>query len=156
MYSMKVLNWDCSDPLKLMKYHSDPTVPKVDFTYWEPIPILFHRSKELLSTYMSHFYIIICTFMSVRPSGIGGIIFLVPFHPICPITLPISTVVSQNVTNKSFLVVLRVRNTHFGSPSDSWSPWGKLKLSYIFYMIWQEKAQLGTSKLISAFYHLLQ
>ena len=35
---------------------------------------------------------------------------------------PIPAVVSQNVTNKSYLVCVRVKNMYSGSPSDPWGP----------------------------------
>ena len=50
--------------------------------------------------------------------------------------------------------MLRVKNMHFGSPSDSWDPWGKAKLSYIQYIIRQGEAELRILELMSVF-HLL-
>ena len=50
--------------------------------------------------------------------------------------------------------MLRVKNMHFGSPSDSWDPCGKAKPSYVQYIIRQGKAKLRILKLTSVFHHL--
>ena len=49
--------------------------------------------------------------------------------------------------------MLRVKNMHFGSPSDSWDPCGKAMLSYTQYIIRQGEAKLCILELTSVFYH---
>ena len=87
-------------------------------------------------------YITISTFTSVRLSG--GVLshpsnfeFLQSYHKMS------LTKVSWNV--------LRVRNMHFGSPSDSLGSRGKVKPNYVYYMITQK---LCISNLMSVFLHL--
>ena len=48
--------------------------------------------------------------------------------------------------------VLRVKNMHFGSPSDSWDPCGKAKPSYVQYIIRQGEAELCILELTSVFH----
>ena len=50
--------------------------------------------------------------------------------------------------------VLRVKNMHFGSPSDSRDPCSKAKMSYVKYIIRQGKAKLHILELSSLFHHL--
>ena len=49
---------------------------------------------------------------------------------------------------------LRVKNMHFGSPSDSWDGCGKAKPSYVQYIIRQGEAKLRILELTSVFHHL--
>ena len=51
--------------------------------------------------------------------------------------------------------VFRVKNMHFGSPSDFWDPWGKTKLSYVHYIIRQGEAELHILDLTSVFHQFL-
>ena len=60
----------------------------------------------------------------------------------CPVTLLIFTVISQNVTDISSRYVLKVKNMHAWSGSNSWGPCGKAKLSYVHYDIRQGEAEL--------------
>ena len=47
----------------------------------------------------------------------------VPRGSVCVRNLtPVSAILSQNVTNKIYLYVLRVKNMHPGSPLDPWGP----------------------------------
>ena len=64
------------------------------------------------------------------------------------------SVASQNVTNKRSWYVLRVKNMHFGSPSDTWDQWRKVKLSYVHYIIGQGGAELGILEVSSVFQFL--
>ena len=50
--------------------------------------------------------------------------------------------------------MFRVKDKHFGSPSDSWDPCIKAKLSYVHYIIRQGKAELRILELTSVFHHL--
>ena len=50
--------------------------------------------------------------------------------------------------------VLRVKNMHFGSPSDSWYPCGRARPSYIHYIIRRGEAKLRILELSSVFHHL--
>ena len=50
--------------------------------------------------------------------------------------------------------MLRVKNMHFGSPSDSWDRCGKVKPSDVQYIIRQGKAKLCILELTSVFHHL--
>ena len=50
--------------------------------------------------------------------------------------------------------VLRVKNMHFGLPSDFWNPYSEAKPSYVLYIIMQGKAELRILELFSVFYHL--
>ena len=50
--------------------------------------------------------------------------------------------------------VLRVKNMHFGSPSDSWDPRGKEKPNNVYYIIRQGEAKLRILELSSVFHHL--
>ena len=43
---------------------------------------------------------------------------------------------------------------HFGSPSDTWDPCGKVKLSYIHFIIRRGEAELRRLELTSVFYQL--
>ena len=43
---------------------------------------------------------------------------------------------------------------HSGLPSDSWGPWGEVKLRYVNYNIRQGKAKPQILKLNAVFYHL--
>ena len=56
---------------------------------------------------------------------------------------------------KVALYVLRVKNMHIGSPSDSRDPRGKAKLSHVQYIDRQGEAELHISELTSVFHHLL-
>ena len=49
--------------------------------------------------------------------------------------------------------VLRVKNMHFESPSDSWDPCGKAKPSHVQYIIKQGEAKLGILEITSVFHH---
>ena len=51
------------------------------------------------------------------------------------------------------MYMLRVKNMHFGSPSDSLDPCGKVKPSYIQYIIRQGEAELRILELTSVFHH---
>ena len=51
--------------------------------------------------------------------------------------------------------MLRVKNMHFGSPLGTWDLYGKVKLSYVNYLIKQGEAELHLLELISVFHHLL-
>ena len=50
--------------------------------------------------------------------------------------------------------VSRMKNMHFGSPSDSLDPCGKAKPSYVHYIIRQGEAELRILELTSVFHHL--
>ena len=52
--------------------------------------------------------------------------------------------------------MLRVKNMHFGSPSNTCDPWGKVKLSYdyVYYIIRRGEAELRILELSSVFHHL--
>ena len=50
--------------------------------------------------------------------------------------------------------VLRMKNTHFGSTSDTWDPCNKVKLSYVHYIIRQGKVDLRILELTLVFHHL--
>ena len=50
--------------------------------------------------------------------------------------------------------VLRVKNTHFRSPSDSWDPCSKAKTSNLQYIIMPGEAELRILELTSVFHHL--
>ena len=50
--------------------------------------------------------------------------------------------------------VLGVKNMHLGSPSDSWDPCSKAKLSHIQYVIRQGEDELRILELTSVFHHL--
>ena len=50
--------------------------------------------------------------------------------------------------------VLRVKNMHFGSPSDSRNPYSKAKLSFVYYIIMQGEAKLHVLEFNSVFHHL--
>ena len=50
--------------------------------------------------------------------------------------------------------VLRVKNMHFGIPSDSWDPCGKAKPSHVLYIIRLGEAELCILELTSVFHHL--
>ena len=49
--------------------------------------------------------------------------------------------------------MLRVKNMHFGSPSDSWDQCGKAKPGYVQYIIMQGEAELRILELNSVFHH---
>ena len=49
--------------------------------------------------------------------------------------------------------VLRVKNMHFESPSDSWDQCGKAKPNYVQYIIRQGEAKLCLLELTSVFHH---
>ena len=48
--------------------------------------------------------------------------------------------------------VLRGKDMHFVSPSDTWDPCSKVKLNYINYIIGQGEAKLRIFELASVFY----
>ena len=50
--------------------------------------------------------------------------------------------------------MLRVKDMHFGSPSDSWDGCGKAEPSYLQYLISRGEAKLCTLELTSVFHHL--
>ena len=50
--------------------------------------------------------------------------------------------------------MLRVKNMHFGLPSDSWDPCNKAQLSHVLYIIRQGEAKLCILELTLVFYHL--
>ena len=47
--------------------------------------------------------------------------------------------------------VLRVKNMHFGSPSDSRNPYSKAKLSFVYYIIMQGEAKLHVQNSLQCF-----
>ena len=50
--------------------------------------------------------------------------------------------------------MLGVKNMHFGSPSDSWDPYRKAKLSHVQCIIRQGEAELRILELTSVFHYL--
>ena len=50
--------------------------------------------------------------------------------------------------------VLGVKNMHFGSPSDSWDPYGKAKPSHLLCISRRGEAELRILELTSVFHHL--
>ena len=69
-------------------------------------------------------------------------------------TISNSCIVSQDVTNKSYLVCIRVKNMHTMSPKDLLGLWGEEKPSYAHDNIRQGKAKLRLPKITSVFHHL--
>ena len=65
----------------------------------------------------------------------------------CHVTLPIPTILSQHITNKSCWVCIRGEEYAFLVTPDPWGPWGQEKPSYIHYVIkkgaWHRQKPLG-------------
>ena len=103
---------------------------------------LFHLNADI--------YIIISTFTSVRPSGVGGVgVGGVPL-------LIFKFLQSYDKVSliKVAWYVLRVKNMHSRAPPDPWGPWDEEKPSYIHYDIRREEVKQSILKLASVFHHL--